>query len=244
MAKILIYRVLKELKILKDLNAVVFPVCCVCCGNTLFRHEKEICNYCLHHLPVNNSFGSENNRVKRLFEGRVKIKKAAALYNFIPRGKIQRLTHALKYQNRTEIAEVIGFEMAKKMRQYDFWLSHDLIIPVPLHPLKYKKRGYNQSELLADAVSKHTSIPLRNDALIRRYNTSSQTRKSRWERWQNMEDKFEPGIFSVKDLNILLIDDIITTGATAEACAHTLLNNGAASVSIASIAIADKTKTW
>jgi ComF family protein len=244
MAKIIIYPLIKELKILKDLVSVIFPETCVCCNNTLFRHEIEICNYCLHQLPRSDSFNNEENRVKRLFEGRVKVQYAAALYHFHAKGRVQKIIHALKYKERKGVAVIVGRCMVEKMKENSHWNGFDLIVPVPLHRVKFKKRGFNQSELIAQTVSEQSQIPMRNDVLLRKYDTESQTRKSRWERWKNMEDKFACGDFSVEGLHILLIDDVITTGATAEACIQTLLDNKAKSVSVICIAVADKTRNW
>lgn len=189
-------------------------------------------------MPRTNITDFVDNPVASLFWGRVKIEMATSFFYFIKGSKYQRILHQLKYKGRKNI----GFEMGKLFGSElcDTGLSKiDAILPVPLHFTKLKKRGYNQSELIASGISEKLKKPVITDALSRVIYTDTQTRKSRFERWENVE-----GIFSVNNpallvnKHILIVDDVVTTGSTIEACAHAILKVNGAKVSIATLGVA------
>jgi len=195
--------------------------------------------HCLHHIPRTNFHLDPDNPVARLFYGKVNIERATSYFYFSKGSKYQTLLHDLKYKGMKELGEEIGKHFAIDLQQSPEFRSVDIICPVPLHPSKEKKRGYNQSWWIASGIAKQMNKELSSDNLHRITATETQTRKSRFARWQNVEGIFElsnPEAFSEK--HILLIDDVVTTGATLEACAAAILSTTNAKVSIATLATA------
>lgn len=228
---------MNAVRFIDDLVSLFYPRTCMSCGNTLFRHEETICTFCLFHLPKTHFHKEADNPVSRIFWGRVNLVSAAAFYNFGKGGKVQHLIHQLKYKNHPEVGVYIGKLYGIELQESSFFNGIDLVIPVPLHPLRQRKRGYNQSEQFAIGLC--TSMPARLDvhALYRTFASETQTRKSRFSRWENVKE-----IFAIRDeenlqgKHILLVDDVITTGATIEACAAMLLKVPGVKVSVAAIA--------
>ncbi len=222
-----------------DLLSLLFPRLCYACGNQLLRNEMLICTECHVLIPRTNYHLEEDNPVARLFWGRCKIEKAAAFSFYNRDSRIRHLIHNLKYKG----IETIGFELGKiygeSLSKSDFLSGIDIIIPVPLHPAKKRIRGFNQSEIISDGISSATGIPVDRVSLSRITVTETQTRRSRFERWVNVE-----GIFNVKNpmllegKHILLVDDVITTGSTLESCANELLKAEGVRVSVAALAVA------
>lgn len=224
---------------ISDFISLFYPITCAVCNHSLYKHETELCHRCYIDLPKSNFHTTNDNPVARLFYGRVEIQVAASYYLFHKSGNTQRLLHALKYKNRSEIGTVIGKWYGEELKQNEVFTSSELILPVPLHKNKLKKRGYNQSSLFASGLSESLGIPYSNDLLIRKSDTSTQTKKSRFERWENVENKFKVHApEQIKNKKILLVDDVVTTGATLEACAAELLKTEGVTVSIATIAFA------
>ena len=212
-------------KYLKDFIELFFPRICLVCGNNLLKQEKLVCLQCLHELPRTNFHTEERNTVAELFYGRVRIEVATAFFFFSKGSKYQKLIHALKYREMKEIGVLMGTHFAIDLEKSPLFSAIDVICPVPLHPKKEKKRGYNQSEFIARGISERMGKELSVGNLVRRVYTDSQTRKGRYERWENVEGIFElcrPGEFEGK--HILLVDDVVTTGSTLEACASTILS--------------------
>lgn len=222
-----------------DLLSLLFPRLCYACGNQLLRNEKLICTECYVLIPRTNYHLEEDNPVARLFWGRCKIEKAAAFSFYNRDSRIRKLIHNLKYKG----IEAVGFELGKiygeSLSKSDFLSDIDIIIPVPLHPSKERIRGFNQSQIISDGISSATGIPVDRVSLNRITVTATQTRRSRIERWVNVE-----GIFCVKDpvmlegKHILVVDDVITTGSTLESCANELLKAKGVKVSVAALAVA------
>lgn len=222
-----------------DFISLLFPRLCPGCGNHLLRNEKLICTECYICIPRTNFHLREDNPVARLFWGRCKIEKAAAFSFYNRDSRMKKLIHHLKYNGVMEIGFELGRMYANSLKSSDFLIGIDMIIPVPLHPVKQRKRGFNQCELISRGISDVTGIPVNTDSLIRKNISDTQTRKSRYDRWTNVE-----GIFMVKDqssiegCHILLVDDVITTGSTLESCANEILKASGTTVSVAALAVA------
>ncbi|WP_256010844.1 ComF family protein [Desertivirga xinjiangensis] len=225
---------------LSDFVSLFFPEVCAGCGASLVSQESVLCSGCIFHLPYTNFHLDKSNRVARQFWGRVTFRQCSAYLYFSKGSKVQNLMHQLKYNNRPEVGFKLGDMYGKDLKEASGFEKPDLIIPVPLHPARQRKRGYNQSDYFAEGLSKQLACPFNNRSLKRGHFTESQTRKSRFVRYENMKDVFmvnEPEL--LKDKHILLVDDIITTGATIESCANALLTISNTKISIASIAFTE-----
>lgn len=222
-----------------DFISLLFPRLCFACGEHLLRNEKIICTGCYVDIPRTNYHLCDDNPVARLFWGRCMIERAAA-FSFYARGsRIRKLIHNLKYNGIKEIGPELGKIYASSLSSSGFTKDMDIIIPVPLHPSRQRQRGFNQSYLIASGIAEVTGLPLCTGLLRRVSLSGTQTRRSRYERWMNVE-----GIFSVTDpeklagRHILLVDDVITTGSTIESCAGELLKIGGVKVSVVALAYA------
>ncbi len=227
-------------QIYTDLLDFVFPALCISCENRLVTQEKFMCMDCWLDLPVTNFHLYEGNRVEQLFWGRIKIEHATAFFAFKKGSNYQHLIHYIKYKGLKELGFETGQRFGFALMESAGFNSVDLIIPVPLHPKKQKARGYNQSEWIASGISESMKKPVSVNNLQRNLHTSTQTRKNRYERWENVENIFEvlrPSEFANK--HILLVDDVLTTGSTLESCAIPLLQIEGVKVSIATLAFAD-----
>jgi ComF family protein len=223
-----------------DLFGLLFPNLCHACGRSLFRHEQLICLKCLYDLPFTDYHQYADNRVARQLWGRLPLHAAMAMLYFRKGAKVQNLIHNLKYNGRTDVGVLLGNMLGERLKTAALYQDIDLVIPVPLHRKKYKSRGYNQSTFIAEGIAAQMGIGISEDHLIRNTSTGSQTKKSRYNRYENMVDAFK--VNDPEDItgkHILLVDDVITTGATLEACANVLLAIGATKVSIAALAFAE-----
>jgi ComF family protein len=222
-----------------DFITLIFPDLCRACNSPLLHGEAVICTNCSYYLPQTDSHLKAENPVSRLFWGRVELDSAAAYYLFQKGGNVQHLLHQLKYKGRKEVGVELGLRFGAELKKAGLFSNVELIVPVPLHARKLKKRGYNQSELFGAGLAERMCIEQNTKCLVRETITETQTRKSRFERWKNVESKFrlaEPK--AVEGKHVLLVDDVVTTGATLEACAACLLESAGTKVSIAVIAIA------
>ena len=223
---------------LNDFLSIIFPRLCVCCSSTLHKNESLIFVNCRAELPRTGFHTQENNLVQKKFWGRVDVKMATAFLYFDKAGKVQRILHQLKYKGLPEIGEMMGHLFAVELSSLGAECNFDAIVPVPLHPAKQLKRGYNQSYHFALGLSQGLDIPVFDGLLSRNIYTESQTKKGRFDRWKNVSKVFDVNReINIKDKDLLLVDDVITTGATIEACVQKLVENGAL-VSVASIACA------
>lgn len=210
---------------INDFVSLFYPRYCNICTNVLLKNEECICLKCMIDLPKTNFHLQEVNPLSLLFYGKVNINAVTAYYYFKKGNITQTLIHQLKYKGCKEIGFFCGFLLGRDLIKSDFFKSVDVVIPIPLHPKKYKKRGYNQSEEIAKGVAKAIGKELNTHAFIRKVETTTQTKKMMYKRWENTSD-----IFSVIDIDslvskhILLIDDVITTGSTLESAAITLLS--------------------
>ena len=229
------------MSLLSDFIGLFFPRICESCENLLLRNETTICTHCLTGLPKTNFHKYPDNPVMETFWGRLKIESASSFLYYSKAGKVQNLIHNFKYHSKYEIGIMLGEMFAADLKTSPYFKNIDTIIPVPLHWSKLKFRGFNQSEVIARGMTKQMAMQLENDVLIRRFATDTQTKKSRLKRVENVEGKF--GINNPEKIagkHILLVDDIITTGSTIEACANLLLSVDETKVSIATIGFTGK----
>ena len=222
-----------------ELMQLFFPRLCEGCSQSLMRQEKVLCIGCTAELPLTNYHDQSSNDSTLRFAGRLPFEKATSLAYFTPEGLLQHLLHQLKYKDKQEVGIYLGEHLGYGLRGTE-WIAHlDAIIPVPLHPQKEAARGYNQAKLIAEGMAEVLSIPVVDSVLYRRRHTESQTKKSRTERIDNMKDVFavrKPEMLNNK--HVLLVDDVLTTGATLEACALTLSAIQGAKTSFATVGIA------
>jgi ComF family protein len=228
--------------ILVDFVSLLYPRYCLGCHEGLVKGEETICTACMFELPRTQYHLDFDNALFKRLNGRIPLKFAFSFFLFRRGGKVQHLLHSLKYDNHPEIGITLGEVYGQELHEAQYSQKFNVIVPVPLHPSRKRKRGYNQSEEFAGGLSKSLNIPF-SDALLRTTKTETQTRKTKLKRWENVSE-----VFRVKEedeivnRDILLVDDVITTGATIEACAQVLLNEGCSSISIASIAYATEGK--
>jgi len=222
---------------LADFLFLVFPKICITCGNSLLKSEEVICTSCFFHLPKTNFHLNPENHVTRTFWGRVRIESGVAYLYFNKGNRVQKLIHHLKYKGRRDVGVFLGKRYGDCLKKNPVFQTIDFIIPVPLHEKKLKLRGYNQSEAFADGLSQTIGVPVDIKSLVRIISTETQTRKSRFRRWENVAE-----IFSVQhpesliNKHILLVDDVITTGATMESCINALAFVSGIRISVAAIA--------
>jgi ComF family protein len=224
---------------LDDFISIIFPRICAVCGNSLWKHEEVLCRFCEFHLPKTNFHSDVENPVTRLFWGRAIIEGGAAFLYFNKGNSVQRLVHQLKYKGRKDIGVYLGTLYGRTLCNTIPFNTINVIIPVPLHRKKYMQRGYNQSEQFAIGLAKPMNVPVNRFLLSRVRATETQTRKSRFNRYQNVHEIFtveDPGKWAGQHL--LLVDDVVTTGATLESCIQALSAIPGIKISIACIATA------
>lgn len=218
---------------------LLYPNLCPACGNHLIKNQK-LCFDCDANLPLTEFHLHKENEVTEKFDGRISIENGGALLRFTQSGRVQELIHQLKYRGNSEIGIHLGRMYGEILKKNNAFETVDLIIPVPLHPKKEKQRGYNQSDMIAQGLSQTIGIPWQRDILIRTEYTTSQTKKSNIDRFENVKNAFAITKSNlIKNKHILLVDDVLTTGATLEVCALNLLDIEGCRVSIAILAIAE-----
>lgn len=225
---------------ISDVLGLFFPELCVTCGKRLISQEKYVCFECWQDLPSTNFHLKPDNKVAQLFWGRVNITSATAFFSYKKGSKYQQLIHFVKYKGLKELGFETGKKFAYQLLESPDFAEIDVIVPVPLHQRKEKKRGFNQSEWIANGIAKVLKKPVNTTLLNRKIFTSTQTKRNRYERWQNVENVFvlnNPD--EIENKHVLLVDDVVTTGATLEACAIHILKQPGTKVSIATLAYAD-----
>ena len=222
-----------------DFISLLFPRLCYACGNHLLRNESLICTGCYVIIPRANYHLDIENPVAQLFWGRCLIERAAAFSFYSKGSRIRNLIHNLKYKGIKEVGYELGRIYGQSLKSSGFTSGIDLIIPVPLLISKKRQRGFNQSESISNGIAEATGLPVNTDSLARIRISATQTNRSRYERWTNVE-----GIFSILEADalrgrhILLVDDVITTGSTIESCANELLKVEGVKVSVVALAFA------
>lgn len=223
---------------LLSLWQLLFPALCVVCKQPLIDVEQTVCIDCLYAMPRTQYAVVPDNPVEQLFWGKVPIQKAMAWCHFVKGGRLQTLLHALKYHHLPDVGVVLGKQMAQENAAW--FADVDVIVPIPLHAKRMNSRGYNQAACVAQGIAEQTGLPVLLDALQRKVHTATQTNKRVFERWQNTS-----GIFTIADVaalqgkHVLLLDDVITTGATLASAAITLQQQiPQITISIATLAVA------
>ncbi len=225
------------MKIFKNVFAIFFPEVCLSCNDYLVSNDSIICLNCRHDLPLTNFSFEENNLIEKSFYGRIALENATSLFYFFKKGNVQRLIHELKYNKQQQVGTFIGDWLGEQIIESERFKTIDCIIPVPLHPKKLKKRGYNQVTTFGESLAKKLDIPYKENILIRVSLAKTQTKKLRLDRWRNVQELFHVNNnTALENKHILLIDDVITTGATLEACYKALSHTKNLKISIACMA--------
>ena len=225
--------------IISDFFDFLYPDCCCGCNKHLGRSEKIICTDCFLQLPLTFFEKKHLNPVSNELFARVPIKEACAAFHFVKEGTLRKMLHLLKYCGNKNIGIFLGRQLGKILANSGNYKTVDCIVPVPINEKKRKFRGYNQSEVIATGICEYLPRPLVCDVLIKPATSESQTKKSRYERYENLLDGFtcrKSTLASLENKHVLLVDDIITTGATVESCVKELLNISGVNVSVAAVA--------
>lgn len=223
-----------------DLWELFFPRVCLICGKRLLKEEEHLCFRCLSGLPRTRMHLKADNEVEKCFWGKFPIERASAFLFYAKGGEVRKLLFSLKYYGNSDLGCFLGRCMAQELLSSGFFKGVDYIVPVPMHPRKRKERGYNQSEMLAQGLSSVTGIPVAPHLLVKTQHVGSQTRKGNYERWMNVKDVFEcPLGEELENKHVLLVDDVLTTGATVVACADALGNIPGLQISVLTLAWAN-----
>lgn len=226
-------------EIIQDFLNLIYPKYCLACSGYLVKGEDIVCSHCLLDMPKTNFHKQTINPLHDRLSLRFPLKHAFAYYYFKKGSKVQELLHQFKYKQHPEIGHKIGRVLAQELVETKYESDFDMIVPVPLHISRLRSRGYNQSEEFAKGLSEGLRIPYADSFIKRRVKTQTQTRKSKLSRWRNVSEVFEiKSAEEVKGRRILLVDDVVTTGATLEACSLSLLKAGCSEISIACMAVA------
>jgi ComF family protein len=224
--------------IINDINTVLLPRLCFGCNARLYRGEQLLCTLCRNQLPLTEYTFNEENAVDRIFYGRIPVEKAASFLFYSETGIVKNLIHFLKYRNQPQIGTFLGNWWGEELRESGLGEHVDCIVPVPLHPSKQRRRGYNQVSQFAKSLSENLSVPVFENALVKIGKGTTQTRKGRWYRWETSRGGYRLSPNATLDnKRVLLVDDVITTGATLEACANAIHTAEATAVYIASMAV-------
>lgn len=223
--------------ILHPLAHLFYPHTCTGCGSDLIDKDNQLCLRCISQLPYTRFEQHANNPVEKLFYGRIKLEAASSCFYFTKEELVQHLIHQLKYKSNRDIGIYLGQLMGMSLLQSNRFQQIDALVPLPLFAAKERRRGYNQAAVICEGMIEILKIPVVTGNVIRQRFTETQTKKHRAERWKNVEDSFtvlNPQALTGK--NVLLVDDVVTTGATLEACGQTLLQQTDCKLSVATLA--------
>lgn len=228
------------MNLVADFISLFYPKVCAACDGELLSGEKFICVDCLLQLPYTGFVNQSPNTVEQMFWGRVELEAATSYLYFKKGNRTRKIMHRIKYKGEKELAQHIGKMMGEELKRSEKFKLIEGIIPIPLHKKKQRKRGFNQSEWFAKGLAEKLDVEVITDVLLKTSETKSQTKKNRWQRWLNMGEQFvvkQPE--TIVNKHILLVDDIVTTGATLEACAIALKGATDCKISIATMAITE-----
>ena len=221
-----------------DLLNLFFPKSCAGCHSILLRDEKVICTQCRHEIPLTNHHKIKENEVIQKFYGRIPLEYGSALFYFHKKGIVQEMIHKLKYKGQEEIGEIVGEWYSEELQKLEEIKSIDYIIPVPLHKKRLRERGYNQVESFGQSLSSKLKIPYDNQLLYRKLYTKTQTKKDLLGRADVISTVFDVSFSEdYHGKHFLLIDDVLTTGSTLEACSRAILKIPNAKISIVCMAM-------
>ena len=214
-----------------------FPKECLNCGKTVEFEKKLFCFYCLSEIPLTHYSGIHDNQLEQVFKGRLHVEAATTLTFFKRKGLVQRIIHQCKYQGNHELTSNLGSWLALEMLKSKRFDQLEYVIPVPMHPMKKKKRGYDQVAIFAEAISYELQLELIPDFLKKQTYLETQSSKNRFDRFGTLAKDFAINKnLDIKNKHVLLVDDLITTGATMEACGVLLTDQAKAKLSLASMA--------
>jgi len=223
-------------QIKESLSQLIFPHVCEGCGSDIIDSNQMLCLRCLSSLPQTNFHLHGNNPIEKLFWGRLPVTYATAQYYFTKESMMQHLIQQFKYRANKELGLYLGKLIGNSLMQSNRFLSIDALVPLPLHEAKERRRGFNQATILCNGIAEVMGKPVLKNAVIRNTPTESQTKKNRVERWQNMDRRFElVNENQISGKHVLLVDDVVTTGATLEACGRELLKANNIQLSIATL---------
>ncbi len=207
----------------RQVAGLFLPDLCAGCDRPLMRHEMSLCQACLDDLPLTRAMNDPDNSVASLFKGRVQLEAAGALLRFDRAGKVQRILHRLKYRSDEGAGLALGRLMGRELKACDRFATVDTVMAVPLHASKERARGFNQSQVLVNGILEEWPLRKAHHALMRVARTPSQTRKGRLDRWRNVKEAFQlEGAEDLRGAHVLVVDDVVTTGATLESCVRVL----------------------
>lgn len=222
---------------LTDFIHLFFPHVCTGCGSDILDKKYQLCLRCLSELPVTNFFAQPGNPIEKKFYGRLAVRNGGSGYFFTKDSLLQTLVYELKYKGNKDIGFYLGQLLAGFLADSNRFDKVDMLVPLPLNPRREKKRGYNQATALCNGIASVWKKPVMDKIVIRKVNTETQTHKGRITRWENMDGVFaisDPAI--IRNKHILLVDDVITTGASLEACGSEILKVPGTTLSIATLA--------
>ncbi len=229
------------LSIFSDTVHLFYPQICTGCGSDLLSDNQLLCLLCINQLPHTNFAQHANNPLEKIFWGRIPLVAAHSEFYFAKETLIQELIHQLKYKGNQDIGYFLGQLMGNSLLNSNRFKNLDYLIPLPLFPEKERKRGFNQATIICNGISVQMNIPVMKDNVIRRRFTETQTKKHRTERWENVADSFQVKDHTLlSDKNILLVDDVVTTGATLEACGLAIAQCAKVKLSVATLSMATK----
>lgn len=221
-----------------DFLDLLYPRMCHGCETSLKTNEKILCTRCLHEVPTANHHLEKDGGVEKIFYGRIPVENATSLLLFEKKGMVQKLIHDLKYRGHEEIGSFLGAWLGSDLKELPEWQKITAVIPVPIHKQKLKKRGYNQVTGFGQELAKALQAPYLDNVLLKVTATQTQTVKKRFARWGSIDETMIiKNSHSLEGSHVLLVDDLVTTGATLEACAHKLLEIKGLKISIATMAV-------